>query len=153
MRIFLDTEFTNLAPGAKLISIALVDEDENYFYAELTDTYTVDDCSDFVKANVLPYLNGHQIMTEQECALQITNWIEDRAVLCVLANDAPEWDMPFLINLINKCELWPANFEVDTIFSVRVTEEQKNIIAKKHGYNLHNSLHDALIMKKATLGY
>ena len=34
MKIFLDTEFSKLEPGYKLISIALVDEDENFFLSE-----------------------------------------------------------------------------------------------------------------------
>lgn len=38
MKLFLDTEFTDLVPGNKLISIALVAEDGEYFYAELTDS-------------------------------------------------------------------------------------------------------------------
>ena len=46
MRLWLDTEFSKLEPGYKLISIALVDEDENFFYAELNDTYQLSDCSD-----------------------------------------------------------------------------------------------------------
>ena len=47
MLVFFDTEFTELGPNAKLISIGLVTEDGRHtFYAELTDTYELSDCSD-----------------------------------------------------------------------------------------------------------
>ena len=52
MLIFLDTEFTAFM-RPDLISIALVSEDGREFYAERTD-YRQADCSDFVRATVLP---------------------------------------------------------------------------------------------------
>lgn len=152
MRLFLDTEFTSLAPGNKLISIALVDEDENYFYAELTDTYTLDDCSDFVKTDVLPYLKGGRYsMTMHDCSFDIANWIENRNVSCIIASDAPTWDLPFLYRLLEP--LWPDNLVKHEIFPVRVSDDQEKSIVARHGYDIHNALDDALVMKKATLGY
>jgi len=59
MRIFFDTEFTDLCAKPKLISIGLVDETgERTFYAELTDTYEREDCGDFAIEIVLPLLDG-----------------------------------------------------------------------------------------------
>ena len=151
MRIFLDCEFTDLVPGNKLISIALVDEDENYFYAELTDTYNLKDCSDFVKSEVLPYLRGDKYrMSEYECKLAITKWIEDRNVPCVVCTDAPSWDIPHLNNLIN--DVFPENLEKDCI-AIRVPFEIESMLLIKHDYDIHNALDDAFVMKKATLGY
>lgn len=49
MLIFFDTEFTSLHWQAKLISIGLVTEDGRKFYAELSDTYQMTECSDFVR--------------------------------------------------------------------------------------------------------
>lgn len=55
MLVFLDTEFTNFAkPG--LVSIALVAEDGQEFYAELVNCNSAD-CSEFVREAVLPLLN------------------------------------------------------------------------------------------------
>lgn len=48
LRIFLDCEFTQLNKDSKLISLALVSESGDEFYVELTDTYSVEDCSEFV---------------------------------------------------------------------------------------------------------
>ena len=152
MRIFLDCEFSDLVPYNKLISIALVDEYENFFYAELTDTYAPADCSYFVKSVVLPLLRGpgkHR-MTKYECSLAIGNWIEDRNVSCMIATDAPDWDLPHLNNLLSA--LWPPNLAKEYI-PIRISELDTEALLVKYGYDAHNALDDALIMKKAILGY
>jgi hypothetical protein len=150
MRLFLDTEFSDLIPGNKLISIALVDEDENYFYAELTDTYELKDCSDFVKTDVLPLLRGKNRMTHHECSFAISNWIEDRNVPCTIASDNPGWDIPHLNKLISP--LWPINLEKICI-PIRVSDLVEEALIVKFGYDVHNALDDAMVMKKAILGY
>lgn len=151
MRIFLDCEFTDLVPYNKLISIALVDEDENYFYAELTDTYELKDCSEFVKLNVLPYLRGgkHR-MSSYDCALKLGNWIEGRNVPCVICTDAPSWDIPHLEKLLEP--LFPENLNKECI-PIRVPFEIEQSLIIKFDYDVHNALDDAMVMKKATLGY
>jgi len=58
MRIFFDTEFTDLTENAALISIGMVDEAGDEFYAELSDTYSPDACSEFCRREVLPHLEG-----------------------------------------------------------------------------------------------
>ncbi len=51
MLLFLDTEYTGFGqPHPKLISLALVAEDgRREFYIELTDTWQVEDCTEFVR--------------------------------------------------------------------------------------------------------
>jgi hypothetical protein len=51
MKLFLDCEFTQLNQGTKPISLALVSEAGEEFYVEFTDTYQVEDCSEFVIEN------------------------------------------------------------------------------------------------------
>lgn len=152
MKLFLDTEFTDLVPGARLISIALVDENEEFFYAELTDTYTEASCSMFVKRFVLPFLKGGNYrMNSYDCALKLGNWIEDRGVQCIIASDAPSWDLPYLNQLLNPC--WPENLIKDMVYPVKVTSEQEAELVALYDYDIHNALDDALIMKKVTLGH
>ena len=151
MRLFLDTEFTTLAPGAKLISIALVDEDENFFYAELNDTYQLSDCSDFVKTDVLPFLKGGKyVMSEYDCRLALCKWIEDRNVPCNIGSDAPSWDIPLLRPLLEP--IIPENLQ-DEIFLVSYPDNVEENIINKFNFTIHCALDDAMIMKKATLGY
>ena len=150
MKLFLDTEFTDLVPGNKLISIALVDENEESFYAELTDTYELKDCSEFVKAFVLPFLFGdaHWQMTTYDCALKLGNWIEDRGPDCILACDNPGWDIPHLKKLLESC--WPENLHKNQYHPVYVPAHIEEDIVLENDYWIHNALHDALVMKKAT---
>jgi len=149
MKLFLDTEFTDLVPGNKLISIALVDENEEFFYAELTDTYELKDCSEFVKAFVLPFLFGDKHrMSSYDCALKLGNWIEDRGPDCILACDNPGWDMPHLRKLLEPC--WPENLHKNQYHPVYVPAHIEEDIVLENDYWIHNALHDALVMKKAT---
>ena len=55
MTLFLDTEFTGLRQSAELISLALVSENGEWFYAEFTD-YDAAALSGWHKEHVLPYL-------------------------------------------------------------------------------------------------
>jgi len=100
MRLFLDFEFTQLNRDTKLISLALVSEAGDDFYVELTDTYRVEDCSDFVIENVLPQLNlPHYGMSlvEAQAALRIfLGSFEGQLEVC---SDAPEWGWVFFCQL------------------------------------------------------
>jgi hypothetical protein len=57
MQIFIDTEFTTLTPEAILVSFGAVSEDGREFYCELAPV-AVESCSGFVRATVLPLLEG-----------------------------------------------------------------------------------------------
>lgn len=149
-KLFLDTEFTDLHPEARLISIALVAEDGEFFYAELTDTYEFDDCSEFVKGHVLPFLKGKPYeMTYFECALKLGNWIEDRNEKCIIASDAPSWDMPFFNRLIENFP--PPNLIRNDVFPVRVPFHIAEDIIIENDYDVHNALDDAMVMMKANI--
>ena len=62
MLLFLDTEYTGYGTRTpKLISLALVAEDgSREFYVELVDTWHLEECTAFVRAQVLPILSGPQ---------------------------------------------------------------------------------------------
>lgn len=148
IKLYIDTEFTDLIPGNKLISIALVDENEHFFYAELTDTYSLSDCSQFVKSNIFPLLIGGKYrMSKYDCSLALGNWIDDRNDLCILACDNPSWDMPHIRDLLS--DFWPPNLVKDMIFPVNVPAWLEEDIVIENNYSIHNALDDALIMKKA----
>lgn len=55
MNVYFDTEFTGLVPGTTLISIGMVAETGEHFYAEFTD-YDESLCDDWVKEHVINYL-------------------------------------------------------------------------------------------------
>ncbi|MGF6489677.1 3'-5' exoribonuclease domain-containing protein [Pseudomonas frederiksbergensis] len=100
MRIFLDCEFTQLNQNSKLISLALVSESGEEFYVELTDTYSVEDCSDFVIQNVLPQLDplrcGQSLVESQDSLRGFLSGFSEELEVC---SDAPQWDWSFFCDL------------------------------------------------------
>lgn len=148
MKIYLDTEFSDLVPHARLISIALVNELGDGFYAELTDTYKLSDCSQFVKSHVLPYLrSGAYKMTRNECALRIADWIENHNQPCRIVTDAPAWDMPHLQRLLEP--VWPENLDKNRIELISVPSAMEEAIVIEQGFDVHNALDDAMVMMLA----
>lgn len=148
--LFLDTEFTDLVPHNKLISIALVTEDGKSFYAELTDTYEQKECSKFVIAYILPLLRGGEYaMTENECALKMATWVEDLGDDYIIACDNISWDKPHLERLLNKTGLWPANLDKEDRFKFMVMDDIATQIVIEHDLYIHNALDDAKAMQIA----
>ena len=87
MLIFIDTEFTDFVQ-IDLISIALVADDGREFYAERTD-YRHEDCSDFVRAAVVPMLGriASSACTRIELAKRLRAWFEALAEPATLVFD------------------------------------------------------------------
>jgi hypothetical protein len=55
IRLYFDTEFTELSKKGELISLALVSENDEIFYAEFDD-FTTKTCNEWVIKNVIPNL-------------------------------------------------------------------------------------------------
>lgn len=114
LRVFLDCEFTSLGVGPQLISIGMVSEMDTRktFYAELADTYSIEDCSDFVIDIVLPLLEGGSArMTMVELALNLKNWIEGLGQPVTFATDSICYDWPWILEIFEKPGSWPANLD------------------------------------------
>jgi len=109
LKIFLDCEFTQLNQYSTLISLALVSESEDEFYVELTDTYSVEDCSDFVIQNVLPQLDhtryGQSLAEARVSLRRFLSGFDEELEVC---SDAPHWDWSFFCDLVDADhEPWP----------------------------------------------
>lgn len=115
LRIFLDTEFSDLVRDAKLLSIGLIDETgERTFYAELSD----DDCwhyenaSDFAKVAVLPLLEGGEcMMTMAELSQRLAAWLTAFGEPVKIATDSLAWDWRWIQELFREPGTWPANLD------------------------------------------
>lgn len=114
MDVFFDTEFTTIEPHVgypALISIGCVADDGREFYAELSNTWQIGNCSHFVLDSVLPLLEGGEYrMTEEQCATRLKHWIEgltDSEV--ILRCDAPQCDWPWIVELFQFVGCWPSN--------------------------------------------
>ncbi|MCB6182647.1 hypothetical protein LIN78_03655 [Leeia sp. TBRC 13508] len=90
LRIFLDTEFTNFS-DPRLISIGLVSEKGDECYLELSEGWSVGQCSAFVREKVLPQLNlpEHRlsIRTARE---RLRSWLRQFGEAVVVVFDAEE---------------------------------------------------------------
>lgn len=108
VKLFLDCEFSQLNRDAKLISLALVSEAGHEYYVELTDTYLVGDCSDFVIHNVLPQLNlpahGQTLVEAQSSLLAFLSNLQGPLEVC---SEAPDWDLFCQLAYVD--HRWPGN--------------------------------------------
>lgn len=112
MLIFFDTEFTDLHPEAKLISIGLVAEDGSTFYAELADTYCLADVGNFAHAAVLPLLQGGDVlMTMRELGERLTTWLAAFGEPVKLVTDSLAWDWPWVQEIFYELDAWPVNLD------------------------------------------
>lgn len=95
MLVFLDTEFTDFV-RPDLISIALVSEDGQAFYAERTD-YCHADCSDFVRQTVQPLLGRvpGAACSRSELTGRVRDWFTRLSEPATIIFDN-EWDWHLL---------------------------------------------------------
>ena len=147
MLIFFDTEFTNLHISSKLISIGLISEDGQEFYAEMTDTYLKSHCTDWVKENVLTLLDAsaEQRMTMDESAIQLRAWIEGFGEPVTLACDSEAWDWRWIQKLYATSDKWPINLAQKPVI-LKFNNEVFNAAvdgAFTSGLRRHHALDDA----------
>lgn len=77
----MDCKLTQFNNGTMLISLTLVFEAGDEFYVELTNTYQVEDCIDFLSENVLPQLDlpAHAVSFTDVSWRQRTFWMASMA--------------------------------------------------------------------------
>lgn len=110
MRLFLDSEFTELTAAAKLISLALVAENGREFYVELLDTWRVEDCSEFVKEIVLPQLwGGSYLLPMIEARRSMLEFLVSFDSEIEIVTDAPQFDWELFCELAYAEGRWPRN--------------------------------------------
>jgi hypothetical protein len=92
MLLFVDTEFTDLI-DTELISIGIVSEDGQEFYAECSE-FNLARCSDFVKAAVLPLLGRDSpfVGTEEQLSAALKNWISQFDQIEVLVDYSADFE-------------------------------------------------------------
>ena len=143
--IFFDTEFTGIILDPRLISIGLVSECGREFYAELSDTYEVNQCEPFVLEAVLPHLHGGDaLMTMGKLSLRLGNWIEGFDEAVQLATDSLSWDWPWIQEIFCEPYTWPENLDGKPLI---LDQSPDFNIAKENafagGLRRHHALDDA----------
>ncbi|MRT30412.1 3'-5' exoribonuclease [Herbaspirillum sp. CAH-3] len=139
--VFIDTEFTDFL-DPQLISIGLVAQSGEEFYAELP--YEVRECSEFVKAAVLPLLGyaPHAEMSKDDLYLQMTNWLrlirpKDQEVF-ICYDYQTDWDL-FCDVLDGRVPPWCKR----TLVADRINEILRYDYHQKSALPEHHALNDA----------
>ena len=153
MRIFFDTEFTGLTIDPRLISIGLVDEAGQTFYAELSDTYTADDCDPYVQEGILPRLDGGDaLMTMRDLGARLLDWIERYDETVTFLTDSMAWDWPWIQEIFYETERWPKNLARRP--EILLQEPAFNLAVERAyatGLRRHHALDDAKANRLAWL--
>ena len=168
-KVFFDTEFTGSRKSACLISIGFVSEENEQFYAVLTD-YDPSDIDDWLRKNVIENLasqSANIIGTKAEVASAIRAWMEktsdgekiqmvsdvlafDWVLFCDLFGSA--FDIPECVHYIP--------MDLGTKFAINGLDPDTNRIdfAEERNPSLanlaklklkkHNALYDAIIIKE-----
>lgn len=154
MRIYFDTEFTalNIPIGEiKLISAGFVAEDGREFYFELNDSYTFDDCSDFVVEHVLPNLDEKHAMTTLAAANKLAEWIESFDEEVQLCADALDYDWALLKRVIQR--KIPKNLRAHpvNVYSPRIYDLMEMYFVHNSNDIRHHALCDAHALAHACI--
>jgi hypothetical protein len=98
--VYIDTEFTQLSPERRLISLALVDAAGAEFYVELSDGWEEAECSEFVHEYVLPQLDlATHGQTRAEASAALRAFLLGLGAVEIVG-DALPWDWPLLLELL-----------------------------------------------------
>lgn len=175
MKLFFDTEFTGLRKDTTLISLGMVSEGNQTFYAEFTD-YNKSQCNEWITENVLKnlVLNPTNINNKVIADLQIFGTIYqiERALRewlsqydsVTLVSDVAHYDMVLFNDIFGGAFCLPQNVSPtchdinQDIARFKSCSEKdafdlnRENLAKQFGFSddsmeKHNSLHDALIIK------
>lgn len=138
MKIWIDTEFTTFQ--GDLISMALIDENNEYFYEVLS--FAEADCHPWVVKNVLPILLKEPITLEQ-FEHRFWNYIKKYDSLHIIA-DWPD-DIKYFCEVLHT---WPG--EMMNVPSTFTMEVCRRLPTHKSALP-HNALEDAIAFKEAYL--
>lgn len=178
MNIYFDTEFTGLHKDTTLISIGLVTENGDTFYAEFND-YDKTQCDDWIQENVINNLYGEERIKElrkteynayvygnkNEITEELKLWLDlFKGEEIQFVSDVCHYDFVLLIDLFGSAfdlpkNINPACYDVNQDIARFLDISNKEAFDKSredflwdYGINIpgekHNSLYDALVIKE-----
>lgn len=157
MLLFLDTEFTGLdQENPSLISLALVKEYGDYFYAELPLTCYAHRASEWVQQNVVPHLwGGSYRMLPEELSAKVCAWINAIPGKVTVVTDAPNYDFEQMLKPL--LVPWPQNLTKQPVIFDRLAlgaSHCEMLEIYRGAYFTpdkpeHHALHDAQALRRA----
>ena len=159
---FFDTEFTGLRKDTTLISIGIVSDTGDRFYAELTD-YDESMCDEWIEKNVLDHLilSGNADLEESMAAdnktttvigskadvrRELMEWLEmdvnfDSDYAAVFVSDVSHYDMVLLIDLlVGNAKMLPsllhrlATTSIRTLQRYLIFQKRQLLTFRENGY-------------------
>lgn len=170
MKIFFDTEFTGLHKNTTLISIGLVAETGESFYAEFTD-YDKSQANDWIKENVISkthYLkeNGNLSSesrkldfmffkgTKEEIRQELYAWLAQFDSEIEMWSDCLAYDWVLFCDIFGTAFDLPSGiyyipFDICTLFKLKGIDPDINRekFANMISNSKHNALYDAKVIK------
>lgn len=157
--LFLDTEFTGLdQTNPSLISLALVKDDGDFFYAELPPAGYLHRADLWVRENVLPLLwGGSYRMAPDELSEKLVAWIEAIAGDAMIVTDSPEYDFDMMLKPL--LDPWPNNLARQALRFDSFTmgpDRQPWLSGVMEGFHNqeqppHHALYDALALREGMM--
>ena len=175
MKIFFDSEFTGLNKNANLISLGMIAENGDTFYAEFEDYYEEGmDINDWIRENVIANLSrsSKELKSLANCTVKgygfiildsLMDWLEKFDYI-ELVSDVCHYDFVFLIDIIAGNALnmpknispvcHDINYDIARYFGISETEafnKSREEILKHFGITIkgkkHNAIYDAKVIK------
>lgn len=165
-KIFFDTEFTGLHQNTTLISIGLVAESGEAFYAELTD-YDKSQVNEWLENNVIsnlyldknvsydPYSDNVKVFGDKNDLKQaLTHWL-NRFGKVEIWSDCLSYDWVLFNQIWGHAFEIPSNvyyipFDICTLFKIKGVDpdiSREEFVGKEKGKK-HNALFDAIVIKE-----
>jgi len=142
MKLFLDTEFTDFLDDLELISLALVSESGQEFYAELS-SFDESACNDFVRKTVLPLLYKSQdaiCASKAELRARLDAWFLSFSQDVTIMYDCFT-DYALLMDLFGNELPWYARESI--AIERRLDPDRLESYFATEGVIRHHALHDA----------
>jgi len=152
MYVFFDTEFSNLFADADLVSIGMVAQSGETFYAESNEA-DMAFASEFVLEVVAPLLDAPARFTLDEIGQQATAWLAQFGSVTLLT-DSPDYDWRFVQRIFRNVG-WPANLRhhpgnLNSVMAPAVDQFYQNAVARhQKTLRVHHALDDALANLRA----
>lgn len=169
IKVYFDTEFTGLHQKTTLVSIGMVAESGESFYAELTD-YDRSQVDEWIQENVInklvlvPYdvKQSQKSMKVSGDSTQVANWLRvwlSQFDKVEMWSDCLSYDWVLFCQLFDHAFKIPSNvyyipFDICTLFKDRgidpdISREEfaSNMMAVDSVTNKHNALYDAEIIR------
>ncbi len=162
--IFFDTEFTELTQRASLLSLGIIADSGEKFYAEFTD-FNIDDINDWVKQNVLTHFSLEKTDISKPGFIQIkdntqnitkslkkwlSNFGSDKDLL-QFWGDVPHWDWVLFCELFGGSLHLPQNIhymcmDLATLFELKKNKSDydRTQFLRENNITMDGTLHNAL---------